>query len=113
MSIQLATFKTENDELLKERLDKKKEYRRLEEIKAQLAAKKKLYDSLAAAEIQTLKKAVEEVTKERDALDQSNSELTLERTRLQHELEKSREQARESPEEAALSEVATARGREA
>ena len=42
MSIQLATFKTENDELLKERLDKKKEYRRLEEIKAQLAAKEEV-----------------------------------------------------------------------
>ena len=96
-------MKREKEEMQKEK----------EEAKAQLAAKKKLYDSLAAAEIQTLKKAVEEVTKERDALDQSNSELTLERTRLQHELEKSREQARESPEEAALSEVATARGREA
>lgn len=98
----------ENVKREKEEMQKEKE-----EAKAQLAAKKKLYDSLAAAEIQTLKKAVEEVTKERDALDQSNSELTLERTRLQHELEKSREQARESPEEAALSEVATARGREA
>ena len=98
----------ENVKREKEEMQKEKE-----EAKAQLAAKKKLYDSLAAAEIQTLKKAVEEVTKERDALDQSNSELTLERTRLQHELEKSREQARESPEEAALSEVATARGHEA
>ena len=103
MKKECENVKREKDEMQKEK----------EEASQKLAAKKKLYDSLAAAEIQTLKKAVEEVTKERDALDQSNSELTLERTRLQHELEKSREQARESPEEAALSEVATARGREA
>ena len=103
-------MKKECEEMKREKEEMKKEK---EEASQKLAAKKKLYDSLAAAEIQTLKKAVEEVTKERDALDQSNSELTLERTRLQHELEKSREQARESPEEAALSEVATARGREA
>ena len=49
MSIQLATFKTENDELLKERLDKKKEYRRLEEIKAQLAAKEEENPALTAS----------------------------------------------------------------
>ena len=103
-------MKKECEEMKREKEEMKKEK---EEASQKLAAKKKLYDSLAAAEIQTLKKAVEEVTKERDALDQSNSELTLERTRLQHELEKSREQARESPEEAALSEVATARGHEA
>ena len=103
MKKECEEVKREKDEMQKEK----------EEASQKLAAKKKLYDSLAAAEIQTLKKAVEEVTKERDALDQSNSELTLERTRLQHELEKSKEQARESPEEAALSEVATARGREA
>ena len=103
MKKECENVKREKDEMQKEK----------EEASQKLAAKKKLYDSLAAAEIQTLKKAVEEVTKERDALDQSNSELTLERTRLQHELEKSREQARESPEEAALSEVATTRGCEA
>ena len=103
-------MKKECEEMKREKEEMQKEK---EEASQKLAAKKKLYDSLAAAEIQTLKKAVEEVTKERDALDQSNSELTLERTRLQHEQEKSREQARESPEEAALSEVATARGREA
>lgn len=48
MSIQLATFKTENDELLKERLDKK-EYRRLEEIKAQLAAREEENAALTAS----------------------------------------------------------------
>lgn len=117
MKKECESVKREKEEMKKECEEVKREKEEMqkekEEAKAQLAAKKKLYDSLAAAEIQTLKKAVEEVTKERDALDQSNSELTLERTRLQHELEKSREQARESPEEAALSEVATARGHEA
>lgn len=49
MSIQLATFKTENDELLKEKLEKKKEYRRLEEIKAQLAAKEEENAALTAS----------------------------------------------------------------
>ena len=49
MSIQLAKFKTENDELLKERLETKKEYRRLEEIKAQLAAKEEENAALTAS----------------------------------------------------------------
>lgn len=96
-------MKKENESMKKE---KEEISQKLTEAKTQLAAKKKLYDSLAAAELQTLKKSVEEVTQERDALDQSNSELTLEVQRLQHELEKVKEQTKTSAEDAALSEVA-------
>lgn len=49
LSIQLATFKTENDELLKERIEKKKEFRRLDEIKEQLAAKEQENEALSVS----------------------------------------------------------------
>lgn len=49
LSIQLATFKTENDELLKERIEKKKEFRRLDEIKEQLAAKEQENEVLSVS----------------------------------------------------------------
>ena len=58
----------------------------------QLASKKKLYDSLAASEIQNLKKSLSAVEEERDGLEKSNSDLTLEVQRLQHELEKKKEE---------------------
>ena len=49
LNIQLATFKTENDELLKERLERKKEFGRMDEIKASLAAKQQAVESLEAS----------------------------------------------------------------